>query len=715
MRKGDFDDSFSHHEGGGATPIAQTHLANGAPCAEQAIAPRTETTNSPAQPTAACDSPSQPGAPLTRRSLIATGLASVAASVVLTPRRSFATDDLGALWRNRRHCDPHAPVEYIIVGSGAGGGPLACNLARAGHKVVLFEAGGANDAEDIAAVPFFSGFTTEDQRIRWDYFVDHYSNKEQQKRSSQYVSDKGGIWYPRVGSLGGCTVDCFMVDISPSDSDWNHIARLTGDFSWSAETMHGYFQQLEQCRYIQRTGPWNPSRHGFDGWQPTEMPDPSVYADDPKIAPIMDACALETGDHRYSLAKLLAGQLDPNDWRLRNYREGVYDIPLFTKNGQRFGPRQLIQQTAAELPNNLIVKTHCLVTRVLFEGRTAVGVEYLEGEHLYRADPNSGSVATPGHRKTMRAAREVILAAGAFNTPQLLKLSGVGPADELDDHGIPTIVDLPGVGRNLQDRYEVGVVTDFASDFTFAASCRPGQAVDPCYGQWLNGTGPYTGYGAVGGIMLRSATQRLLKLPNPDLLISVALTRFKGFYPGYSLKDLTAPDAHHQLTWLILKAHTRNRAGTVTLRSADPRDTPVINFRYFRNNATGDNKDLSSIVDGIEFARRINDRLTDISTGDVWPGPQAQSRDDLAQFVRDEAWGHHASCSCSMGPDDDPMAVVDSKFRVRGTRNLRIVDASVFPRIPGYFILMPIYMISQKASDVILKSAYGHAFAEDAV
>jgi choline dehydrogenase len=289
--------------------------------------------------------------------------------------------------------------------------------------------------------------------------------------------------------------------------------------------------------------------------------------------------------------------------------------------------------------------------------------------------------------------------------PQLLKLSGIGPEDELVSHGIAPIVRLPGVGRNLQDRYEIGVVTNFSSNFTFAAACRPGQRVDPCFSQWLNGRGPYTGYGAVGGIFHTSETQRLAGLRDSDLLISIALTRFKGYYHGYSVADLSAQDAHHQMTWLILKGHTRNRAGTVELRSPDPRDTPLINFHYFEEGTDRNGDDLSSVVDGIEYARRINGRITDISNGDIVPGPQAQSRDDIARFVRNEAWGHHASCSCKMGPPSDPLAVVDSEFRVHGTRNLRICDASVFPRIPGYFVLMAIYMISEKASDVILVNA----------
>jgi choline dehydrogenase len=295
----------------------------------------------------------------------------------------------------------------------------------------------------------------------------------------------------------------------------------------------------------------------------------------------------------------------------------------------------------------------------------------------------------------------VILSGGAFNSPQLLKLSGIGPAEELQKFGITPIVNLPGVGKNLQDRYEVGIISEATSDFTFANACRPGQADDPCFAQWFQGQGLYTSIGALNAIIHKSKTAKRSKAPDPDLFIFSAPIPFRGYYHGYSIPVATT---RNQFTWAALKGNTLNRGGTVELKSADPRDTPFINFHYFYEGTDKAGNDLNSVIDGIEFIRQINAQLSDVAT-EVWPGPQVKTREQLAEFVMNDAWGHHASCSNKMGPRTDPMAVVDSKFRVHGTRNLRVVDASVFPRIPGYFILVPIYMISEKASDLILATA----------
>jgi choline dehydrogenase-like flavoprotein len=157
------------------------------------------------------------------------------------------------------------------------------------------------------------------------------------------------------------------------------------------------------------------------------------------------------------------------------------------------------------------------------------------------------------------------------------------------------------------------------------------------------------------------------------------------------------------LSWIILKAHTLNHAGTVTLQSPDPRDPPKINFHYFDEGSDKLGNDLDAVVEGIYFVRSMTKDLREqgLIVEEELPGDDYQSEERLKEFVRDNAWGHHASCSCPIGPKENG-GVLTSDFRVHGTRALRVVDASVFPRIPGFFIVSAIYMIGEKAADVIL-------------
>jgi choline dehydrogenase-like flavoprotein len=178
---------------------------------------------------------------------------------------------------------------------------------------------------------------------------------------------------------------------------------------------------------------------------------------------------------------------------------------------------------------------------------------------------------------------------------------------------------------------------------------------------------------------------------------------FKGYFPTYS--TLFAKHLNY-LTWTILKAHTNNRAGEVTLRYADPRDTPLINFHYFEEGDNDHGEDLDATVAGIKFVRSMTAKLkkAGLIAEEELPGKEVQSDDELREFVRTNAWGHHASCSCPIGPRNAG-GVLGSDFRVHGTKGLRVVDASVFPRIPGFFIASAIYMIGEKAADVILADA----------
>jgi choline dehydrogenase len=367
----------------------------------------------------------------------------------------------------------------------------------------------------------------------------------------------------------------------------------------------------------------------------------------------------------------------------------------------------------------LDIRMDALASRVLFEpgseGLRATTVEYLKGERLYGAHPDlPGKPSVPRPpleslgRHMIRARREVILAGGAFNTPQLLMLSGIGPPEELARHGITVVLPRPGVGGNLQDRYEICVVSKMQGDFPILknAGFLADLQKDPLYKEWHEKrTGLYTSNGAVIGILKRSTEQQ----PDPDLFIFGIAGYFKGYYRGYSTKTVKG---HDYFTWAILKGHhTRNCSGRLTLRSADPRDVPDIVFRYFDDDPiapAGDwQEDLDALAEGIEFVRRMNadPGLRRYIGSELIPGPAASTRAKLREFIKREAWGHHASCTCKIGAGDDGLAVLDSEFRVRGTENLRVVDASIFPRVPGLFIVSAVYMISEKATDVILASA----------
>jgi choline dehydrogenase len=601
--------------------------------------------------------------------------------------------------------------DYIVVGAGAGGGPVAARLANAGYKVALLDAGLDPQAASsidpntgiVYLVPASAGFAAEHPLLSWDFYVKHYSDPVQQARDSKYVPGKG-IIYPRGSTLGGSTAHDAMVMAYPHDQDWDDIAETTGDDSWRARRMRKYFERLENCEYCQP----NARGHGFDGYIHTSMFDPQILQLDPVLKDLAEAGQTLPLSF-YHGNKML----DVNHPLVAKGDTGTFRTPMHVATKVRISIREHLLATQQAHPDRLFLITGALATRILTRHDRAVGVEFMQGATpeeavgLYQADKLYNPSVQPQIQK-IYAKREVILSAGVFNTPQLLKLSGIGPAHELRAHGIDLVADLPGVGRNLQDRYEITVNAALKNEVELYTRCLPLQpTADPCLAAWLTGQwpgakapfyGPYANNALYTSRISRSSSSHTL----PDLFIAGQATAFHGFFPGFSNMALG-----NTWTWLILKVHTKNTAGTVTLRSTNPREMPEINFHYFEEGNDHRGDDLEAVVEAINVARGFNDeaQAKQHIDSELFPGTQVQTDDDLRQWIRDEAWGHHAGCTAKIGSRHDSMAVLDSRFCVRGVDGLRVVDACAFPRLPGFFPVASIMMIGEKAADVILGDA----------
>src|SRR5579875_2347520 len=326
-----------------------------------------------------------------------------------------------------------ADCEYVVVGSGAGGGTVAARLAEEGCRVTLVEAGGdprelrgsdpvESDCNRLPAdydVPAFHAFASENSAMKWDFFVRHYQDESVARRDPNFLPLHNGVLYPRAAVLGGCTAHNAMILVYPHDADWDHIAELTGDSSWQAARMRSYFERVERCRHrplyrwLARLG-YNPTRHGWNGWLATEAAIPVNLL----RSKALDRCILdaaveafkEDGQQLEHIRWFLESGLDPNDWRLvRSNATGIRYLPLSTERHARVGSRERVLDVARRHPERLRILKHALATRVLFnQANQATGIEYLQGERLYRAHANPSG--EPGELRTLSASGEVILA-----------------------------------------------------------------------------------------------------------------------------------------------------------------------------------------------------------------------------------------------------------------------------------------------------------------
>jgi choline dehydrogenase-like flavoprotein len=791
-------------------------------------------------------------------------------------------DRLDQILKDAGATDPEkSTFDYIIVGSGAGGGPLAARLAERGKKVLVIEAGRdpvtaqsvvVKNAQprEVARVPGYHGAATEDAEMSWMFSVRHYQDTARQKEDHKYQKNidpntggqirakyqdphpsggQQGIFYPRASGIGGCTAHHAMITIAPNDKDWNYIADLTGDDSWRADRMRGYFARFERNQYIDAYDSalnkllgWfyeilrnvflfldpravlDRGGHGFKGWAPTNFIDPflifRIEKTDMRFFRVISHAALAVlhGNNRLiAIVKQVlrfrtVPAIDFNDINTRRANpEGVFLIPIGTESGDgtddqgqpalgcRFGVREFLLTTQRRYPDRLIIRDQAHVTRILFENGKkaprAIGVECTIGDHLYEASPKQ-NLNPPKERVRYFAKKrggEVILCGGAFNTPQLLMLSGIGEKRHLGDHDIKclhgtdgrplrdlAVIDLPGVGRNLQDRYEVTVVSELKEKLATLESVffKLGDYADRARQEWLaKRTGLYATNGGTLAVIRRSKPVLDAGGVEPDLFTFGAPAAFRGYYWNYSNElfssTMGAPSASHNLwSWVILKAYTRNHDGCVRLRNSDPFSMPEICFDAFNEKAelecedlnkqwravlaqcedyannreplpdhvgrrrddlaarrkenakivAESRRDLAALVDAVAFMRKINAYNAEQFVNEIQPGSGTPDNSDaMEDWIKTQAWGHHASCTCRIGSDpwrantadlDDKNAVLDSRFRVHGVEGLRIVDACVFPKIPGYFILAPIFMISEKAADTLIQDAAATVYPE---
>jgi choline dehydrogenase-like flavoprotein len=593
--------------------------------------------------------------------------------------------------------------DYIVVGSGAAGGTVAARLAEAGMRVLVIEAGPDPCADQTGRarpdyeVPAFHPIASESPDFAWSYWVSHFDDR--QTADADTKCEDGRIYYPRAGSLGGCTAHNAMIFLTPPDCDWNWLAEQTGDSGWSAERMRAHRKAVERCRHrpfwraLAAFG-IDPTGHGWQGWLPVEKAVPRrALGEAMLIRSILWSALVDLGRGKDWLGKLrvfLTDWGDPNDAR-RNDREQLCYAPLATLRHSRRGTRERLIEVRERHRDRLRIETDCLATRILFDaaGR-ASGVAWRKGRHLYRAGPDPNPAA--GEPGEARARREVILAGGAFATPQLLMLSGIGEAAQLKAFGIEPRADLPEVGRNLQDRYEIGLVYRMARPWLSLEGARfmPG---DPLYRAWQSRRGMYISNGTVLAALRRSSTARDQA---PDLFLMGLMARFRGYYRGYSNDFWPGLDG---FSWTVLKGQTGNRAGSVRLASPDPRDPPRIDLRNFDE---GGEADLTALVEGLEMARALAHPLVErgVILEEETPGAGVTG-EALRQWVRSNAWGHHACGTAAIGP------VLDPQGRVHGVAGLRVVDASLFPRIPGLFIAASIYFAAEKLAADILLAARG--------
>lgn len=525
--------------------------------------------------------------------------------------------------------------DFIIVGAGSAGCVLANRLSSdPSIKVCLVEAG-PKDSSVMVHVPLGIIGMMHSKKMNWRYYTEEESNLNNRQ-----------LFWPRGKTLGGSSASNAMCYIRGHACDYDEWASL-GNEGWSYKEVLPYFKKSQ---HQERGGD---TYHGSHG--PLNVSDLRIKN------PLSEAFikAAKQAGHRYTEDFNGAEQ------------EGVGYYQVTQKNGQRCSTAVGYLRPAEER-DNLTVITEALTTRVLFEGTKATGIEYLK----------------EGQTHTIHCSKEVLLSGGAINSPQLLLLSGVGNKKQLDQHDIPVVCDLPGVGENMQDHLDVLAVTrekTFHSvGFSPVALMR---SIKGLFDYILFRKGNFTSNIAEAGGFVKSSPEQAVPDVqfhfSPCFLDNHGLNLWQTVRHGYSLHACN------------LRPKSRGR---LMLRDSDPATPPVIQANYLDNE-----EDIAVMVKGIKLSREIlKQPAFDHYRGkEVFPGKEVQTDEELEAFIRRKAESiYHPVGTCKMGQDE--MAVVDPRLKVRGVSGLRVVDASIMPTLIGGNTNAPTIMIAEKAADMVL-------------